>query len=95
MDSELGMKEENCTKSNIMYEINNENTITSSINLTNKVMNVIDNLIFEQFRHKEYQNNCFEELIKTWFGEKFLADLTILDIEKETDKFDDCKAYIL
>jgi hypothetical protein len=60
MDSELGIKEENCTELSIKNEINNGGQITSSINLTNQVMNIIDNLVIESFRHKEYQNNCYE-----------------------------------
>jgi len=92
---DLGMTEENCTELNIINESNNGGLITSSLNLTDKVMNIIDNLVVEQFRHKEYLSNCFEELIKIWLGDNFLAVSSTLDIKKETDRLDDCKDYIL
>jgi hypothetical protein len=102
MDSELSndndelalINIENCTELDMTNDGNNAVSINSSINLTDKVKNIIDNLVIESFRHKEYQRNCFEELIKIWLGENFLAISSTLDIKKETDRFDDCKAYI-
>ena len=44
-------------------EEKNEGVITSGINLTDEVKIVIDNLINEQFRHQDYQSDCFEKLI--------------------------------
>jgi len=102
MDSELSIDNdeltllyvENCTELDMTNERENAVSITSSNNLTDQVKRIIDNLIIESFRHDEYQSNCFEELIKIWLGEKFLAASSTLDINKETDGFDDCKAYI-
>jgi len=88
------MNIENCSELDMMNDGNNAVSITSSINLTDKVKNIIDNLVIESFRHKEYLSNCFEELIKIWLGENFLAVSSTLDIKKETERFDDCKAYI-
>jgi len=102
MDSKLStdndelalMNIQNCTELDMTNVGNNAVSINSSINLTDKVKNIIDNLVIESFRHKEYQRNCFEELIKIWLGDNFLAISSTLDIKKETDRFDDCKAYI-
>jgi len=98
MDSELAlMNEENCTELDMMNEENNAILITSSINLTDEVKNIFEDLIIENFRHQDYQSYCFERLIKVWLGENFLAALSSsLDINKETDRFDnDVKDYIL
>jgi len=103
IDSELTMDNNNdvalmniedCTELDMMNYGNNAVSITSSINLTDNVKNIIDNLVIESFRHKDYLSNCFEELIKIWLGENFLAVSSTLDIKKETERFDDCKAYI-
>jgi len=98
MDSELAlMDEENCTELAMMNEENNTILITSSINLTDEVKNIFEDLVIENFRHQDYQNNCFERLIKVWLGENFLAASSpSLDIKKETERFDnDVKDYIL
>ena len=96
MYSELAlMNEENCTELDMMNEENNAILITSSINLTNEVKNIFEDLIIENFRHQDYQRYCFEKLIKVWLGENFLAASSpSLDIKKETDRFNDCKIYI-
>jgi hypothetical protein len=98
MDSELAlMNEGNCTELDMMNEENNTILITSSINLTDEVKNIFEDLVIENFRHQDYQNNCFERLIKVWLGENFLATSSpSLDIKKETERFDnDVKDYIL
>jgi len=96
MDSELGMNEENYVELNIKNEMNNGGLITSSVNLTDRVKNTIDNLVIEHFRHTEYQSSCFEELINTWLGENFLVTSSKLDIKNETERFEiNCKDYIL
>ena len=97
MDSGLAlMNEENCTELDMMNEENKAILITSSINLTHEVKNIFEDLIIESFRHQDYQRYCFEKLIKVWLGENFLAvSSPSLDIKKETDRFNDCKAYIL
>ena len=98
MDSELAlMNEENCTELDMMNEENNAILITSSINLTDEVKNIFENLVIENFRHQDYQSNCFEKLIKIWLGENFLAASSpSLDIKKETERFEnDFKDYIL
>jgi hypothetical protein len=97
MNSELTlMNEENCTDFDMMNEENNAILITSSINLTDEVKNIFEDLVIENFRHQDYQINCFERLIKVWLGENFLAASSpSLDIEKETDRFKYCKTYIL
>jgi len=96
MDSELTlMNEKNCTESGKMNGVHNVDFINSSINLTDEVKIIFDNLVIEKFRHKDYQFNCFEKLIKIWLGENFLAVSSSLDIKKETDRLNDCKAYIL
>ena len=99
MDSELLAltNEENCTELDIMNEENNAILITSSINLTDEVKNIFEDLIIESFRHQDYQRYCFEKLIKVWLGENFLAASSpSLDIKKETERFDnDVKDYIL
>jgi len=70
--------------------------ITSSIYLTDKVKIIIDNLVIEQIRHKDYQSYCFEKLIEIWLGENFLATSTLtLDIKKEMERFEYCKDYML
>jgi len=96
MDSELAMiNEENCTELDMINEENNAILITSSINLTDEVKNIFEDLIIENFRHQDYQIYCFEKLIKVWLGENFLAASSpSLDIKKETDRFNDCKTYI-
>jgi hypothetical protein len=96
MDSELAlMNEENCSELDMMNEENNAILITSSINLTDEVKNIFEDLIIESFRHQDYQRYCFEKLIKVWLGENFLAASSpSLDIKKETDRFNDCKTYI-
>jgi len=76
------MNIENCTEFDMTNDGNNVVSINSSLNLTDKVKNIIDNLVIESFRHKEYQRNCFEELIKIWLGENFLAISSLLDIKK-------------
>jgi len=77
-------------------EEKNEGVITSGINLTDEVRIVIDNLINEQFRHQDYQSDCFEKLINIWLGEKFLETSSTLDINQETERFEiNCKDYIL
>jgi len=97
MDSELAlMNEENCTEFDMMNEENNAILITSSINLTKEVKNIFEDLIIENFRHQDYQRHCFEKLFNVWLGENFLSDSSpSLDIDKETDRFNDCKTYIL
>jgi hypothetical protein len=86
------MNEENWTESDMMHEEKNAEIIT----LPDKVKSLIENLIIEQYSHKEYQNNCFEELINIWLGESFLANSSTLNIKKETERFEnDCKAHIL
>ena len=73
-------------------EEKNEGVITSGINLTDEVKIVIDNLINEQFRHQDYQSDCFEKLINIWLGEKFLETSSTLDINQETERFEiNCK----
>jgi len=67
------MKEENCTKLDKINGVSYVNIITSSITLTDEVKIIIENLVIENFRHQDYQSNCFEELIKIWLGEKFLV----------------------
>ena len=96
MDSELAlMNEENCSELDMINEENNAILITSSINLTDEVKNIFEDLIIESFRHQDYQRYCFEKLIKVWLGENFLAASSpSLDIKKETDRFNDCKTYI-
>jgi hypothetical protein len=89
------MNEDNCTELDMMNGVNNVDLITCSINLTDEVMIIFDNLVIEKFRHQDYQTNCFEKLIKIWLGENFLVASSSLDIKKETDRFNDCKAYIL
>ena len=92
MMNELGINNDKLVLTN---DENNEGVITSSISLTDDVKIIFDNLIIEQFRHQDYQIDCFEELIKIWFGENFLVTST-LDIKKETERFEDnCKDYIL
>ena len=77
-------------------EENNEGVISSSIILTDEVMIIFDNLIIEQFRHQDYQSNCFEDLINIWFGENYLVTSSTLDIKKETERFEtNYKDYIL
>jgi hypothetical protein len=104
MDSELGidndklalMNEENHTELDMMNGVNNVDLITRSVNLTDEVKIIFDNLVIEQFRHQDYQSNCFEELIKIWLGQNFLLPSLALDIKKETERFDnDCRDYIL
>jgi hypothetical protein len=97
MDSELAtMNEKSSTELEIMNDENNTDLITSSINLTDKVKKVFENLVIDHFRHINYQSACFEELINLWLGENFLVTSPILDIEKETERFDnDVKAYLL
>ena len=98
MNSELAlMNEENFTELDMMNEENNAILITSSINLTDEVKNIFEDLVIENFRHQDYQSNCFERLIKVWLGENFLAASSpSLDIKKETERFDnDVKNYIL
>jgi len=88
MDSELSndndelalMNIQNCTELDMTNDGNNAVSINSSINLTDKVKNIIDNLVIESFIHKEYQRNCFEELIKIWLGDNFLEISSTLDI---------------
>jgi len=81
--------DENRTKFDMINEENNAILIASSINLTDKVKNIFEDLVIENFRHQDYQSNCFEKLIKVWLGEKFLAtSLQSLDIEKEMERFD-------
>ena len=96
MDLELALtNEENCTELDMMNEENNAILIASSINLTDEVKIIFDDLIIENFRHQDYQRYCFEKLIKVWLGENFLAASSpSLNIAKETDRFNDCKAYI-
>jgi hypothetical protein len=96
MDLELALiNEENCTELDMINEENNAILITSSINLTDEVKNIFEDLIIENFRHQDYQIYCFEKLIKVWLGETFLAASSpSLDIKKETDRFNDCKTYI-
>jgi len=77
------MNVENSTELDKTNDGNNPVSIISSINLTDQVKRIIDNLITESFRHKEYQSNCFEELIKIWLGENFLAVSLTLDIKKK------------
>jgi len=93
MMNELGI---NNNKLVLTNEENNEGVIASSIILTDEVKIIFDNLIIEQFRHQDYQSNCFEELIKIWFGETFLMTSSTLDIKKETERFEiNFKEYIL
>jgi len=95
MDSEIGIREENCTELDMINKVNNVDSITSCINLTDEVKIIFENLVIENFRHQNYQSNCFEELIKIWLGENFLVASPKLDIKKETERFDnDCRAYI-
>ena len=68
------MNEENCTELDMMNGVNNVDLITCSINLTDKVKIIFDNLVIEKFRHQDYQTNCFEKLIKIWLEEKYLVD---------------------
>jgi len=79
--------------------MNNENyagLITSSINLTEEVMSIFDGLVIEQFSHENYQSDCFDKIIKIWIGENLLVTSSIIDINKETERFgNDCKGYIL
>ena len=97
MDLELAsMNEKNSTELEIMNDEKNAGLITSSINLTEEVKNIFDGLVIEQFSHEDYQNDRFEKLINIWIGENSLVTSSILDINKETERFDnDCKAYIL
>ena len=97
MDSELAsINEKSSTELEIMNDENNAGLITSSINLTEEVKSIFDGLVIEQFNHENYQSDCFDKLIKIWIGENLLVTGSILDINKETEKFDnDCKAYIL
>jgi len=83
------MNIENCTELNMINDGNNAVSISSSINLTDRVKNIIDNLVIVSFRHKDYLSNCFEELIKIWLEENFLAVSATLDIKKETERCDD------
>ena len=96
MDSEIGIREENCTELDMINKVNNVDSITSCINLTDEVKIIFENLVIENFRHQNYQSNCLEELNKIWLGENFLVASPKLDIKKETERFDnDCRAYIL
>jgi len=97
MDSELAsMNEKNSTELEIMNDENNAGSITSSINLSEEVKSIFDGLVIEQFSHENYQSDRFEKLINIWIGENSLVTSSILDINKETERFDnDCKAYIL
>jgi len=98
MDSELAlMNEDNCTELDMMNEEKNAILITSSINLTDEVKNIFEDLVIENFRHQDYQNNCFERLIKVWLGENFLVESApSLDIKKETERFDnDVKKIVI
>jgi len=97
MNSELAlMNEENCTEFDMMNEENNTIFITSS-NLTDEVKNIFKDSAIENFRHQDYQSNCFEKLIKVWLGENFLADSSpSLDIKKETERFNNIvKNYVI
>ena len=96
MDSELALiNEENCTELDMMNEENNAILSTSSINMTDEIKNIFEDLIIENFRHQDYQRYCFEKLIKVWLGENIVSASSLsLDIEKETDRFNDCKIYI-
>ena len=97
MDLELAsMNEKNSIELEIMKDENNAGLITSSINLTEEVKNIFDDLVIEQFSHENYQSDRFERLINIWIGENSLVTSSILDINKETERFDnDCKAYVL
>jgi len=92
MDSELAsMNEKSSTELEIMNDDNNAGSITSSINLNEEVKSIFDGLVIEQFSHENEQSDRFEIL-----GETFFVTSSILDINKETERFDnDCKAYIL
>jgi len=92
MMNELGINNDKLVLKN---DENNEGVINSSISLTDDVKIIFDNLIIEQFRHQDYQIDCFEELIKIWFGENFLVTSSTLDIKNETERFEyNCKDYI-
>jgi hypothetical protein len=93
MMNELGIDNDKLALTN---EENNEGVITSSIHLTDEVKIIFDNLINEQFRHQDYQSDCFEELLKIWFGENLIVTSSTLDIKKETEIFEyNFKDYIL
>jgi len=65
----------------MMNEEKNAILLTSSINLTDEVKIIFEDLVIEKFRHQEYQRNRFEKLIKIWLGENFLvASSPYLDI---------------
>jgi len=98
MDSELAlMNEDNCTELDMMNEEKNAILITSSINLTDEVKIIFEDLVIENFRHNDYQSNCFYKLIKVWLGENFLVESSpSLNIKKETERFDnDVKKYVI
>jgi len=63
MDSELAlMNEENCTELDMMNEEKNAILITSSMNLTDEVKIIFEDLVIEYFQHQLYQSNCFKKL---------------------------------
>ncbi len=97
MNLELAsMNEKSSTELEIMNDENNAGLITSSINLTEEVKSIFDGLVIDRFSHENYQSDCFDKLIKIWIGENLLVTGSILDINRETERFEnDCKAYIL
>ena len=95
MDSELDMiNEESITELDMVNYGKDTEVITSSIYLNDQVKNLIEELVVEQIRHKEKQILCFNELMKIWYGENFISAPTKLDLQKESENFDDCKHYI-
>jgi len=91
--TELTIMNEN--NSDIVKGLNDDivNVLATNINLSDKEKKVIDNLILGQIEHQNRQQQCFEELLKIWFGENILVSSSISDLQKLTKRFTECKKY--